>query len=320
MNRGVVECIGLYLGDGKLTDNDLMHSQFHNKDFDLTKKIFKFFHSLGVKNSDITFTLTYNKDGLAVAERNLSTITRKFRIVKSERNKFPTYSIQVNGKIFRVFLKNFIMCSLNHIKNDTSLRKAFLCGYFAAEGWIGYSSKEKYLANVGFAYNPKTEEWLRDFCIECLKLEGVVSKINIRHEAHGGYIIIHKWENYYKMWKLGIFDGCKRKRERFMKIFNGVKICCEINKNMRLKLFTGDQNKLAKELDTYQATISNMKTGSKRNMWPTTKQIKKLSELNKVHLSEIKQNITHVRFGSLATLEANSDILDDVFSRENLSF
>lgn len=319
LDKEAAEFIGIYLGDGKLTDGDLTHSQFHNRDFDSVKNVLKFFHFLGVKNSDITFTITHNNYDLLEAKRNFDSITKKFRIVKSDRNKFPAYSIQVNGMIFRIFLKNFIMSSLEHIKNNSELRKAFLQGYFAAEGWIGYSNKEKYLANVGFAYNPKKEIWLRDFCIECLNLEGVISKINIRHEEHGGYITIHNWENYYKMWKLGIFDGCKRKKEKFTKIFIDVKICCEVGKNMRLKLFTGDQDRLAKELGTYQATISNMKTGSKRNMWPTTKQIKKLSELHGIDLSEIKQSITRVRFGSLVTLEANEILLNDIFNRESLS-
>ena len=80
-------------------------------------------------------------------------------------------------------------------------------------------------------------------------------------------------------------------------------------------LFEGNQYMLAEKLGTYQATISNMKAGSKKNMWPTTKQIKKLAELNKIPLSTIKQNITHVRFGNQTTFTSNDILLNDIFNR-----
>ncbi|MBI3191008.1 hypothetical protein HYZ41_04880 [archaeon] len=318
LNEELAECMGLYLGDGKFTDDDLGHSNFTSKDFDLIKKMIKFFHDLGVKNSDITFTLSYNKKGLKQAKRNFRSITEKFRKQKSERHRFPAYSIQINGLIFRIFLKNFIMKSLFRIMNNTDLRKGFLRGYFAAEGWIGHNRKENYIVCVGFAYNPKTEVWLRDFCIECLNLEGVNSKIKIRHQEHNGQIIITNWENYYKMWKLGLFDVCKRKKNKFIEIFLDTKISCEINEGTRLKLFKGDQYKLAKALGTYQASISNMKTGSKRNMWPNIEQIKKLSKINEVPIEEVKTDVKRVRFGNLTILDANEELINDIFNLESL--
>ncbi len=321
LNEKFAECAGLYLGDGKLTIRDLMHLDFTNKDLDLVKKIFLFFKNLGVRDSDITFTIDYTNGNISKIEENVSNYLgkQKFRIVKTDRNRYPTVHVQVNGKIFRLFFEKILMKSLGEIKKSSDLRKAFLKGYFAAEGWIGYQYQEKYLAHVGFAYNPKKEEWLRDFCIECLNLEGITSKIRIRQHEHGGWIIITNWENYYRLWKLGVFDGCERKKEKFLKILNEVKICCKIKDEMRLRLFSGDQYKLAKDLGTYQATVSNMKTGSKRNMWPTRLQVRKLAKLNSINLEEVKNNISHVRFGSLATLEARPYILDDIFNLKNPS-
>lgn len=143
--------------------------------------------------------------------------------------------------------------------------------------------------------------------------------MKISQREHGGYIVLSSWANYYRMWKLGIFDGCARKKVKFLKIFANTKICCKIEEKTRLRIFSGDQNALAKRLGTYQATISNMKTGSKRNMWPTVDHIKQLSEISKINLDEIKQNITHVRFGSLIILESNKELLNDVFSLRNPS-
>lgn len=314
MNERIAECVGLYFGDGKTTDKDLTHAQFQSKDFDLAKKILRFFHILGVRNSDITFTLTYNKIRLEEAKKKFRTITKEFRIIKSERYRFPTYSMQVNGKIFRIFLKTFLLQSLEHIKKDSRLRKGFLRGYFAAEGWIGHARQENYLACVGFAYNPKTEVWLRDFCLECLNLEGINSKINIRHQEHNGQIIITNWENYYKLWKLGLFEGCERKKKKFIERFLDTRITCEITDGTRLRLFFGNQYELANKLGTYQASVSNMKNGTERNMWPTIEQVKILSRINHVPLEEIKKNIKRIRFGCLTILDANNELVNDLFN------
>ncbi len=61
------------------------------------------------------------------------------------------------------------------------------------------------------------------------------------------------------------------------------------------------------------------KTASKRNIWPTDDQIKKLSETNKIPLHEIKKNIKRIRFGNLTVLEADQKLVNDVFNLESLS-
>lgn len=87
---------------------------------------------------------------------------------------------------------------------------------------------------------------------------------------------------------------------------------------MRIKLFSGDQYKLADYLGTYQATISNMKTGSRRNMWPTVEQIKALCKVQNILLDDVKDHITRVRFGNLTILEKNEEMIEYVFNRESL--
>lgn len=322
LNERTAECVGLYLGDGKLTSRDLRHLDFTNKDLDLIKKMLKFFKYLGIKKSDITFTIDYSKGNPVIIKNKISEYTgkQKFRIVKTDRNRYPSLHIQVNGTIFRIIFERILMKSINEIKKYSHLRRAFLRGYFAAEGWIGHSRTENYIVSVGFAYNPKKEVWLRDFCLECLKLEGINSKINIRHEQNNGQIIITNWENYYKLWKMSLFNGCERKKRKFLERFLDTKICCEIEDKMRIKLFSRNQYELAKYLGTYQPTISNMKTGSKRNMWPTIEQINKLSEINKIPLLEIKKSIKRIRFGTLTIVDANKEMTNDIFNlRSHLS-
>ena len=187
------ECTGLYFGDGKLTPNDLMHTQFTNKDIDLCSKILRWFNYIGAKKSDMTFIIAYNKGRIDDIEsdirKHLKLFSQKIGRRKTDRNKYPTFAIQVNGKVFRILLEKIMKTSLGYIKKKSKLRRAWLRGYFAAEGCVAYHSTERYLASVSFAYNPKTEVWLRNYCLELLKLEGIKSQISIRHENSNGSVI-----------------------------------------------------------------------------------------------------------------------------------
>lgn len=321
LNEFVSECIGLYLGDGKLSA-DVCHAAFTNKDMDLSYKIFMFFKFFGVRENDITFTISYRSGNKEKISGEISDVIGKqnFKFNKNDRIRYPSLTMQVNGTIFRIVLENLIKSSLNTIRSSTNLRRAWLRGYFAAEGCVGYHSKENYLANVSFSYNPKKEVWLRDYCLEILRIEGIDNNVNIRHEENNGAIIINNWKNYYKLWKIGLFNGCERKKLSFENSISKVKICCKLYDTFRDKLFSNlNQYKLAKILSTHQATISNMANGTDRNMWPTIEQLIKLCKINKISLEEAKKNISLIRFGNLTIVQSSNEMLDDVFNLRNLS-
>jgi len=295
-----------------------MHTQFTNKDIDLCSKILRWFNYIGAKKSDMTFIIAYNKGRIDDIEsdirKHLKLFSQKIGRRKTDRNKYPTFAIQVNGKVFRILLEKIMKTSLGYIKKKSKLRRAWLRGYFAAEGCVAYHSTERYLASVSFAYNPKTEVWLRNYCLELLKLEGIKSQISIRHENSNGSVIITNWKNYYQLWKIGLFDGCERKKQKFESIIKHVRISCHLDNEFRRKLFSGiNQYELAKILNTYQASISNIVNGTERNMWPTVEQIRKICEIKGVSLDELKENVIDVRFGTLTHLDPNEELLNDIF-------
>jgi len=313
----VSECIAMYLGDGKLS-SDLHHCDFTNKDIDLVAKMLDFFRKLGVTENDITFTIDYQHGDVNKISEDIVSIIgdHKFRLNKTDRNKFPSLHMQVNGKIFRIFMEKLIHKSLDHIKKEGNLRKSWLRGYFSAEGSTGYSYTENYMVAASFAYNPNKEVWLRDYCLDLLMKEGIEEKIKIRHEEHNGQIIITNWKNYYKMWKLGIFDGCARKKEKFEKILKRVKITCGLKDDFRRELFSGiNQYEIAELLGTYQASISNMINGTTRNIRPTVEHLKKICEIKTVSIEDVKRNVTSVRFGNLTEMKLDDELLDDIFNR-----
>lgn len=58
----VAEAMGLYIGDGTMNVRDKNHVSFINIDADVVKFIFDFFRSrFKIKNSDITFLISYSK-------------------------------------------------------------------------------------------------------------------------------------------------------------------------------------------------------------------------------------------------------------------
>jgi hypothetical protein len=68
LNEEFAEAIGLYLGDGKTTKNDMQHLEFSNKDYDI-----------------INFMLTFFKSNFLVGLNNM-TITIKYKNGNKERN------------------------------------------------------------------------------------------------------------------------------------------------------------------------------------------------------------------------------------------
>ena len=316
INEFLSECIAMYLGDGKLS-KDLHHSDFTNKDIDLICKMLRFFKYLGVNENDMTFTIDYRSGNENEIVDNISKLigTHKFRINKTDRNKYPSVHVQVNGKIFRIILERIIMKSLKIIKNTPLLRRAWLRGYFSAEGCVGYHSKENYLGHISFSYNPQKESWLRDYCISILNKEGIRDKIRIRHEEHNGSIIITNWNNYYRLWKIGIFNGCERKRKKFEEIIKRVKITCDMETVFRKNILSNiNQYELATLLGTYQATISNIINKTDRNMWLTKNQIMTLCERKNISIDDAKKSVIKIRFGNLTEMKMDKELIEDIFN------
>ncbi|MFQ6009601.1 MAG: hypothetical protein ACE5J7_00565 [Candidatus Aenigmatarchaeota archaeon] len=222
----------------------------------------------------------------------------KFRFQKSNRHKFETVDVQINSFVFRVIFQNILEHSLQVIKRNKKLRRGFLRGYFAAEGTIGFKEKDNCIEYIGFSYNPLGEGWLRNFCIDCLRIEGIKAKYKER-DGNRAEIIINKWKNYSKLWEIRIFDRCERKKQKFTKILNSREFYCKLNDEFRLEFFDSInlyQRDIAKIINSWQGNVC--KTIQGKHLM-TINQIKRLIPYSKFSKEDINKNIEGVRIGNM---------------------
>jgi len=316
LNKRLAEAVGLYIGDGSFGGNQ-SHSTFSNKDSELIKIVFDFFLDMGVKLSDMTLSITYRK-----GEENrikdwwankLGIKSNTLIIRQSDRHRYSTLGIQVNGAVFKLVFKELVQNVLDLLKSNTELRRGFLRGLFAAEGCIAI--KEGYINHISIAYNSKTERENRDFYRELLEIEGIPTYI--KEYKGGGEIIIRNWKNYYKLWNIKIADLCKRKKERFTKILQNLEVFCNIEAEFRKNMFKSfgiSQRKIAKILNSYQGNISRNIQGtillSAEQLIMASNFIKK----EEISIEKIIENINYIRVGRLTPIRnVRNDFLQTLF-------
>jgi hypothetical protein len=73
------------------------------------------------------------------------------------------------------------------------------------------------IGEITFNYNKFKENWLKEYIIECLKLEGI-SCIKNYISSKDAYLRITNRRNYLIFWKIGLFDRCKRKKDMFLEV------------------------------------------------------------------------------------------------------
>lgn len=317
LNKSLGEAIGLYVGDGKTTNLDRLHSDFVNKDQDLNLFMLKFFTLLGARLDDITFKINYrygNEEEVRTVWANALGIPReKLNIKRSNRYKSSTLRIQVNGIIFRLVLGSLILEVMKHLRKNKMLRRAFLRGIFAAEGSIAI--RDNYINYISISYNPSTERSIRDIYRDLLFMEGVKTVIKERR-GNRGDVIVSNWNNYLRLWEIGIFDLCKRKSERFSQILKRIKICCVFENNFLMDMLNSlsmTQREIADLINTYQASVSHMSRGS---FLLQIEQIYKISQKlddERFSLEKIRNHIKAVRMGPNTYLNNPEDFLDMLF-------
>lgn len=316
----LAEAIGLFVGDGSLRGNQ-SHSTFSNKDNELVKFILDFFLGLGVGIEDMSLSITYKKgDEERVKKwwgRKLGVKPDKFRIYQSDRSRYSTVDIQVNGAVFKIIFKKIVETILPLLRTSIELRRGFLRGLFAAEGCV--CVKEGYINHISIAYNPKTEIELANYYKELFLKEN----IRTYDGSRGGEIIIRNWKDYYKLWEMRMFNLCTRKRERFIDIMRELKVGCTLETKFREELFNAFglyQREIANLFGTYQASISKMVQGE---FLPVIEQLIKASDYlgdTKFNKNNIKRNIIHIRIGNLTTLyDYSREFLDYLFELKKTS-
>ncbi len=322
LDEEFVEGIGLYIGDGKLSPNDQNHLDYITVDEDIAEFVWNFFQRrFYVNPKDVTFIIRYkegNVDDLRTKWSKILDISEnKFRIQNRNRYKSKdSITIQINSRILRILFKKVVEITLAKIKNDESLRQGFLRGEFAADGKFGIEKDTNtyYISEVTFCYDANKETWLRDYIIDCLKLEDVT-----KFHSIPGYIRITGWENYIKFWKIGLLDRCSRKKNKFLKVIKQMNVRLEIDRNRLQKLIANtnlSKESIRKELNLHRTNINRV---LRVEQLLTLEQIDKLLQLSKSAWSEVLENINKIRIGRLTNLSPSHNFILFLLNEKDLN-
>lgn len=309
--------IAMYLGDGKLAKD--AHLAYASKDKDITLFMIKFFEEyINLNRGALSFALYYKTNSeIESWSEYLQVQSAKICTYKRDRVKYPVMILQIGSVILREIFGRVIDAALQlEIINNKKFRRAFLRGLFAAEGSIGVQRTEKarpYINSICYHFHLKETD-LINYCCKCLTAEGIKYKVVQRAEKRGKAtdIIITKWENYWKLWKAKVFDLCERKKKTFLEISKQAAFKCLLKEDFRYNLLNSTglyQKDLAKELGTYQASISRIRQGK---FLLSPEQLYILSELAKASIKEIKANTEYSKI-SANTFINDIEFLDFIY-------
>lgn len=324
LDEKLSEAIGIYCGDGKLTKNDLTHTALSTIDEDIAKFVFEFFrYDLDVNPEFFRLDIIYRKDNPRKLKekwsRILKMLKRKLHVMYSNRHRNDVLQIQIGGIILRKIFQKLITLSLPAIRREPILRQAFLRGHFAADGGIAIYKDvyRKYISEITFNYNPINEMWLRDYLLECLKLEKV-KNIAVREYGTTAYLSISNWGNYLKLWSMKLFDRSERKKNKFLEVVANMKVYVDLKDTFRKNLFNSinlTQNEIAKIIDSWQGNVC--KTIQGKHLL-NLEQIHSLLKLSKKDWLEVISNTEKIRIGQLTELNKNETFLNFVLEQKKL--
>lgn len=306
-----MEGLGLYLGDGDLNRKEKGHLTFASKDKDIAKHALKFLKDkFDVDIKDITFLVQYKKENKNLSKDwseylNIS----KNKILKrfSERHRKECISIQVNSVIFRKMFEIVVKEVLNKkFINNKKLRRGLIRGLFATEGNLGidYLENKDYISQIDFNLNIN-ENHIEKLIKNILNEEQVLCSVRNNEKDNSKVISIYNWKNYKKLWEINLFNLCKRKKDKFIKILNRLSIYCFVEENFLRDLFNKQnlkQKELAKLLGSWQPNISRMIKGEHQLL------MERFHLLNKrINQKNYFDKIEKIRIGSLTYLENNKE-------------
>ena len=316
MNEKFMEGIGLYLGDGDLNRKEKGHLGYCSKDKDIAKYAFSFLQSyFNVKIKDITFLVQYKTKNKKLKEEwasYLSISKEKILTRFSDRHRNECLQIQVNGVVFRKIFELVIKEALKKdFINNKKLRRGILRGLFAAEGNIGidYIEKKPYISQIDFNLHIN-ENKIKDYICKILELENIGYRISKDEKDNSLVVSISNWNNYLKLWKINIFDLCKRKKNKFEEICLNLNIHFNFNNKFREEFFKSlniYQKDIAKIIGSWQANVSRTIDGIHLLK---VEQLNKLLPYSNFTKKEILNNLDYIRIGSLTNLKPNKDILE----------
>jgi hypothetical protein len=307
-----MEGIGLYVGDGKLASKTLRHTEYTTIDEDIARFILNFFlKRLKVRKEDITFSIRYQQGKEDQLRKKWSRILdismKRFYTYRKRRKMEDSITMQINSTLFTKIFRQLISYILPKILNKPALRKAFLRGEFAADGKLSVckATSTRYISEITFCYNYKTEGWLKDYIVRCLKLEGI-DQINLNSP---GDIRVTNWRNYLKFWQMELLDRCKRKKKKFVEVVRQAKIYLKLNPCFleELLIFVRlPPNKIRERLKLHRSNFIKVRRGEQLL---TLEQVSELISLANLNWSRVWPHIKCLRVGRNTYLKATRSFI-----------
>lgn len=263
IDKTFAEAIGMIIGDGDMHRKEKGHLNFVSKDLDIAAFVLNFFRERLLLNiKDITLLIQHRNVKL-----NLLKIVEKLNISKNRfkerfslRHRHPAIQIQVNGTVFRRTFEKIVkeFLSSNFLEKQ-ELRRGFLSGLFAAEGCVGVKWKDRYINQIDFTLAAKEKDYVR-LLQQALSLEDISFKtveMNSCIET-----VIQNWQNYLKLWQIGLFDRCERKKKAFLSIAKTSRVSVFLTEeDLQMLSNKFKQRDLAKIVGSWQGNVSRTLKG-----------------------------------------------------------
>ncbi len=308
-----IESWALYLGDGKIS-KDEYHLEFTSRDIDLCQNILHFFEKyFGINKNKISYTLRtrkIKKDSLKNWQNYLALDDSKIRLKASRRHKNECLAIQVGSRILRtLFLELTKQILKSKFTENSTLRKAFLSGLFAAEGSINTMKKENYIVYMGYHLSLIKEKKLAELIKSCLEKEAITSTLIERKDKNEILVQITSWSNYWKMFNKGIICLSERKKKTILNHMKQMTFYFQVSEKFKKTLLSGtNKRKLAKELDMKYLTLYYQF----RNNLINKSVVLRLSEINKIPRNKIISNISGIK-GKTTKIINNKNFVSFIF-------
>ncbi|MEK6835146.1 MAG: hypothetical protein AABX61_02690 [Nanoarchaeota archaeon] len=317
IDKKFFEGLGLFLGDSDLNRKEKNHLTYTSIDKDIAKQALYFLrYYFLVKLKDITFLVNYRKENNKLKSEwsnYLKVPTNKILIRYSKRHNNESLQIQVNGVVFRKLFEIIIKKVLSkNILENPDLRRALLRSLFAAEGNIGIDYKENYISQICFSLNIK-EDYLIKLIQKALELENIRNRLGIYKKHNNVQIIISNWSNYWKLWKINLFDICERKKESFFNIMKNLNVYLRLGSDFRKKFFNSlnlNQKEIANIIGSWQSNVSKTIVGVHLLR---IEQFLKLLKYSSYRINDIIKNTEEIRISSLTKFEPDYEMLSYFF-------
>lgn len=230
------EATGLIVGEGFIRDRSFVFANSNEKAIGIILEFLKQFHlpikfylEIAVKGKSKEFI----QECRGFWEKRLSIKLNRVRLRKEFYNSGNkgTIHITINSSVVAKLLKQIIEISKKSIEKDKPLSISYLKGIIAAEGNVNIKKSTNciYMIRISASRPEEREHYKR--CLEkvginiyCKDMPTISPEEGIRKgwkttKGRAGAVIISRWDNFIKIFELGLLELSREKQKRFINYF-----------------------------------------------------------------------------------------------------